>query len=282
MAMGRELFHREWTPGDPRRAGGDGLGPVYNESSCVACHNLGGSGGGGPVNKNVDLVSSPTGSGRPLRLLPSAKPAAVLVDPKNPSGLFANAPSVVLHRFGVEPDFAPWRVELLGTAGVGRGRRPGNVAPDAPIELARAELASARLGDPLAASRSEFVRSQRNPSALFGAGLIDAIPEATIVGASERRDPKFPSVTGRVSRISKGRCSRPVRLEGADGDARGFRPDGLLDRAGPGRPRSRPGRRPARPRPSRARARPRRRRLRRPGRLRPRPGPTGRGDRRRG
>ncbi len=58
VALGRELFHREWTPGDPRSRAGDGLGPVYNESSCVACHNLGGSGGGGPANKNVDLVTS--------------------------------------------------------------------------------------------------------------------------------------------------------------------------------------------------------------------------------
>ena len=28
--------------------GGDGLGPVYNDSSCVACHNSGGNGGQDP------------------------------------------------------------------------------------------------------------------------------------------------------------------------------------------------------------------------------------------
>src|SRR5262249_34893620 len=45
---GKELFTREWLPRDPRAHGGDGLGPVFNDSSCVACHNLGGVGGGGP------------------------------------------------------------------------------------------------------------------------------------------------------------------------------------------------------------------------------------------
>jgi CxxC motif-containing protein (DUF1111 family) len=57
VALGEELFHREWVPGDERSPQGDGLGPVYNETSCVACHNLGGPGGGGPVDKNVVLLS---------------------------------------------------------------------------------------------------------------------------------------------------------------------------------------------------------------------------------
>ena len=55
---GRELFEREWLPGDSRAHGGDGLGPVYNDSSCIACHNLGGGGGGGTASKNVDIISA--------------------------------------------------------------------------------------------------------------------------------------------------------------------------------------------------------------------------------
>jgi hypothetical protein len=56
--LGAELFNREWTPEDPRCHGGDGLGPVYNETSCVACHGLGGPGGAGPSGMNVQLISS--------------------------------------------------------------------------------------------------------------------------------------------------------------------------------------------------------------------------------
>jgi len=55
---GAEIFVREWIPGDKRSHGGDGLGPVFNDSSCVACHNQGGTGGAGPASKNVDIVTA--------------------------------------------------------------------------------------------------------------------------------------------------------------------------------------------------------------------------------
>ena len=58
VQQGEELFHREWMPDDPRSQGGDGLGPVYNDTSCVACHNLGAPGGGGPASKNVPILSA--------------------------------------------------------------------------------------------------------------------------------------------------------------------------------------------------------------------------------
>ena len=49
---GRELFVRRWTANDPQ-AHGDGLGPVFNATSCVACHFQGGVGGGGDAAHNV-------------------------------------------------------------------------------------------------------------------------------------------------------------------------------------------------------------------------------------
>src|SRR5207249_798669 len=55
---GRELFTREWLPGDPRSHAGDGLGPVFNARSCVACHHLGGVGGAGPRQMNVRVISA--------------------------------------------------------------------------------------------------------------------------------------------------------------------------------------------------------------------------------
>jgi CxxC motif-containing protein (DUF1111 family) len=51
-AAGQELFEHEWQPKDPL-AGGDGLGPVFNARSCVACHFQGGIGGGGNNQHNV-------------------------------------------------------------------------------------------------------------------------------------------------------------------------------------------------------------------------------------
>lgn len=53
LAVGEEIFLHEWTANDPLAAGGDGLGPVFNERSCVACHCQGGIGGGGTNDFNV-------------------------------------------------------------------------------------------------------------------------------------------------------------------------------------------------------------------------------------
>ena len=83
--LGEELFNREWVAGDARTQGGDGLGPVYNETSCVACHNLGGAGGAGPSNKNIVILSAiaqvSAGSVRlnsPPRVKPGSEKSPVL------------------------------------------------------------------------------------------------------------------------------------------------------------------------------------------------------------
>ena len=56
-AEGRELFIHEWTPNDPLSGEGDGLGPVFNANSCVACHAQGGVGGAGENKHNVRAFS---------------------------------------------------------------------------------------------------------------------------------------------------------------------------------------------------------------------------------
>jgi CxxC motif-containing protein (DUF1111 family) len=54
VQAGQVLFTHVWTPHDPL-CGGDGLGPVYNADSCVACHHQGGTGGSGGLEHNVTL-----------------------------------------------------------------------------------------------------------------------------------------------------------------------------------------------------------------------------------
>src|SRR5687768_11359614 len=57
VSAGQELFSRTWLPWDSRvTQGGDGLGPMYNASSCGACHNQGGVGGAGTREHNVRLT----------------------------------------------------------------------------------------------------------------------------------------------------------------------------------------------------------------------------------
>jgi hypothetical protein len=54
---GLELFRHDWEPYDPQ-AHGDGLGPVYNAQSCVACHSQGGIGGAGDNSHNVSAFEA--------------------------------------------------------------------------------------------------------------------------------------------------------------------------------------------------------------------------------
>lgn len=53
LAAGKDLFEHEYSVNDARCGDGDGLGPVFNQRSCVACHFLGGVGGAGPNDHNV-------------------------------------------------------------------------------------------------------------------------------------------------------------------------------------------------------------------------------------
>ena len=62
---GLDLFVHEWQPHDPL-AHGDGLGPVFNARSCVACHFQGGVGGGGGPKENVVAFEALPTPGRPV------------------------------------------------------------------------------------------------------------------------------------------------------------------------------------------------------------------------
>jgi CxxC motif-containing protein (DUF1111 family) len=199
---GRELFARQWVPDDPRSRGGDGLGPVYNERSCLNCHDQGGPGGGGSADKNIELITpgSPVlgGAGNPgffyyafsfnygsngfAYHFGDPKGGADRNAPANPPILaelvqihpgFRNAPSVVLHRYGNDRDYRNWREWVLG--------KHGSIS---------------------------FRTSQRNPSPLFGLGLVDAIADDVIEAGARHRSPGWPGVHGRVSRLPDGRIGR--------------------------------------------------------------------------
>jgi RNA polymerase sigma factor (sigma-70 family) len=194
--LGRELFERVWVKNDPRSHGGDGLGPVFNGQSCVACHNLGGSGGAGAFDRNIEIATS-TGSlgegmgyfyafsmdfgagrfeyrmggdpqGTPRRQTQAEATFLAGIHP----GL-KDSKSTVLHHFGTDPLYHAWRGSVPGRHG------------------------------------SFMIQSsERNPFALFGAGRIDAIPDEAIEAAARRRSSSSAQVKGRVSRLKDGRVGR--------------------------------------------------------------------------
>ena len=179
IAAGRDLFNHEWEVNDPLGSG-DGLGPVFNAKSCVACHSQGGSGGGGPVEHNVTVY------GLSPAVLPKDRPIP---------------PIGVVHTHAIKPEFQERLNHVLPGL-------PGT--PSVPL----AQLTDrSRVLFPTGVSVT-----QRNTPALFGDGLLDAIPEDAlhaeqrrnsdlirIVGLSRAKDSK---IRGRVARLPNGRLGR--------------------------------------------------------------------------
>ena len=174
VAAGRELFNHEWTPNDPLTKG-DGLGPVFNAKSCLECHNQGGPGGGGPLDKNVTvygLIGDTHG-------LPS---------------------SGVVHQKAVKP-------ALQETLSLLRPSLPNK--PSMPL---------AELIDKTRIRPTDVVVTQRNTPALFGDGLIDVVPDDTLIAHMRQHmtaarliglnKAKDPDVRGRIARLADGRLGR--------------------------------------------------------------------------
>jgi len=217
------LFLREWVPGQPSGPGGDGLGPIYNETSCVACHNQGGVGGGGPASRNVDLLAAAEtididgGKGRSRRDEGSGPDRTALFDLH--AG-FRGSSSVVLHRFGTDPDYESWRLfvldprrGVLARGSSGRLEVQLHQVPalrEAAEESLLVKLGMHRTPSPNPAEYGGFTlfHFQRNAIALFGAGLIDAVPDTVLEALARRRFRGFPEVSGRVCRLPDGRIGR--------------------------------------------------------------------------
>ena len=209
VARGEVLFFKDWVANDPISPRGDGLGPVFNESSCVACHGLGAPGGAGPVNKNVVLLSATASGGGKL---PKG------LDDIHPG--FRSTPSTVLHRYGTDPGYESWRASFLGVGGGGGGQSPRPAAQRAtPSSANGSQVVIDRLARratqaqpgpgrfrSIAPIAGVTIRvSERNSPALFGAGLIDSIP-AEILAEQASFEPA--EIRGRVNRAGDGRVGR--------------------------------------------------------------------------
>jgi CxxC motif-containing protein (DUF1111 family) len=162
--LGAALFVHNWarpegwvrpeTLGD----GGDGLGPVFNEVSCVACHALAGVGGAGGNEHNVELLSVviPPHT-RPLRAAGLLKRARILHPQFTPGSR-----TVMLHRYGFglqdgTVDYDIWREEVV------------RAAQDSPSRFMNVSLLSAT------AETLPLRLSQRNTPALWGAGELERL-----------------------------------------------------------------------------------------------------------
>ncbi len=164
---GAEIFSRKWISHDPRSGEGDGLGPLHNASSCVACHNQGGVGGGGDNEHNVDLlsvVSMKVRADDASRNLLSRR----LIDlhPGFDAGNCRALPNLVLHRFGPESDYYELRAKLVERATTTARQRSAEAKPRAMQVSRRAARAQQQQSEDGLAFRI----TQRSAPALWGSG----------------------------------------------------------------------------------------------------------------
>ena len=207
QALGEMLFAKEWILNDPTSHGGDGLGPVYNETSCVACHGLGGPGGAGPESKNVILVTaSPSGCG-PTQPLSQIHPG------------FLNSRSTVIHRFGTDPEYALWRRRFFdpNSEKVPKVQQPtGEEAIKARIRAIRQQSTLDRRmvsGFQLPATNgfcAERRRTEYTCPIWIGPNRRDPVRR------TGRRGRDSAAGNARPSQPDAGRTGRQVWLEGAD------------------------------------------------------------------
>jgi CxxC motif-containing protein (DUF1111 family) len=180
--VGRDLFVHEWTPGDTLAAGGDGLGPVFNGSSCVACHQQGGVGGSGSVEHNVTVFTRAPKAG-------------------------AGATRGVIHQFA--SDAASQETLQNISAQFPKKSRP---------TLADLQALLPKPADPAAGAQAvqtvaipDFDIGQRNTPALFGASVIDAIPDAAILANERIQSPKLGLSALNGEQVPAGRAAKLSR-----------------------------------------------------------------------
>ncbi len=175
-SRGEEIFAREWLPNDPRSPAGDGLGPVFNDTSCLACHHLGGPGGAGPDATSVQILTID-----PSKAI--ARPPAEL----HPG--LRTSQTTILHRFAVDDSYKRWLINLLGQEHLFDMREQWSLLALATTEPIEVRMGRLRLKNGLFLSR-------RNPPSLFGAGLVDEIPDEALRAAEKKTFPDFPDVKG--------------------------------------------------------------------------------------
>jgi CxxC motif-containing protein (DUF1111 family) len=201
IALGRQLFMEEFTPLPPGEQG-DGLGPVFNHRSCVACHHAGGVGGAGDhrFNARTFSVRQLQYDGRRSGVSLQAAVAGVhpgLVDAR---GRVIN--SVPLHRHGGSHLFATVRRNTIVPVNP-EWMDDTKINSDSVF----AEATEQSLTDPTQSVNVKAHVFSRNTTALFGAGLIDQIPDA-VLAHQVRIQQAHPEIHGRPATLANGRFGK--------------------------------------------------------------------------
>ncbi len=176
--VGNSFFNDLWVTAPASTMSRDGLGPVFNARSCASCHNLDGRG------------RPPEGDEEPLSLL-----VRVSLPGEGDHGGPRPVP-------GYGDQIQPRAVRGVTGEAATRVRYeelPGRYADGAPYSLRRptVEVSEPAFG-PLP---PDLLSSARVAPPTFGLGLLEAVPEETILAWADPDDADGDGISGRPNRV---------------------------------------------------------------------------------
>jgi CxxC motif-containing protein (DUF1111 family) len=188
---GRFMFRREWlVPPSTTDAAGDGLGPLFNQKSCIACH---------PAN----------GRGYPPESVDERLRGALVRLSVASSGTTV-----------AEPHYG-WQFNEYGIAGVpGEGRVVVRFTEQDGLRAPRLEFRDPGYG-PLAAG---VLTSLRVAPPLYGMGLLELVPDAAILEYADADDADGDGISGRPNLPGDAGGAQAVGRFGWKANTAGLRP----------------------------------------------------------
>ncbi|SMP54282.1 Di-haem oxidoreductase, putative peroxidase [Neorhodopirellula lusitana] len=203
---GKLLFEKEWHPSNPIH-GSDGLGPLFNATSCVACHQQGGTGGAGGAEFNAKSIG--------------IEAIEIYGDPITSLSLAS-----LISRF--HPDFVQGEGNIVNVANLPHHGGSQTLRQFHDAMTARAGAEFSEEGGPLEASEVQIANAspilfeqevdgyririaarmyERNTTALFGAGQIDMVSDE-LLDTQVKKQRAHREISGRPSTLEDGRYGK--------------------------------------------------------------------------
>ena len=184
FSVGNNFFNDNWVTAPASTAGRDGLGPLFNAQSCSSCHLF--DGRAAPPANNDDAER-----GLLLRLSIIGPDGTPVAEPTYGDQL---------------QDRAITDVPVEGRIVIDYAEVPGQYTDGTAYSLLKPTYSIVDLGyGPLV---DGVMISPRIAPAVFGVGLLEAVDEATVVGAADPDDADGDGISG-----------RPNMIVGADGSS---------------------------------------------------------------
>lgn len=177
--IGNAFFNSPWVVAPASAAARDGLGPLFNARSCDACHNN--DGRGRPPAKEGE------------------RPVSLVMQFATPTPGTNNEPGADPRYGGNLNPFAIGGVPAEGNVHIGHKEIHGKFADGESYTLLAPEYTFTDLAYGELAATTKF--SPRVAPAVFGSGLLEAVPESQILERNDPDDADGDGISGRANRV---------------------------------------------------------------------------------